>query len=65
MRYGEIGHRVLPSAYIETVHVLTWIDWPDTLPPSPNFLRLIYAGKLLPDKSTLAGTLVRYSEINL
>jgi len=29
-------------------------DWPDALPPSPNFLRLIYAGKLLPDKSTLA-----------
>jgi len=28
-------------------------DWPDALPPSPNFLRLIYAGKMLPDKSTL------------
>jgi hypothetical protein len=30
------------------------LDWPEPLPPSPNFLRLIYAGKMLADKSTLS-----------
>ena len=43
--------------------VLTSVDWPDALPPSPNFLRLIYGGKLLPDKSTLAGTLLGVARI--
>jgi hypothetical protein len=45
--------------------VLTSVDWPDALPPNPNFLRLIYGGKLLLDKNTLAGTLTRYcTDIN-
>ena len=30
-------------------------DWPEPLPPSPNFLRLIFSGKMLADKSTLSG----------
>ena len=35
--------------------MLILVDWPDALPPSPNFLRLIYGGKMLADKSTLTG----------
>jgi Ubiquitin family len=31
----------------------TDVDWPEQLPPSPNFLRLIHAGKMLADKSPL------------
>jgi len=36
----------------------TYLDWPEPLPPSPNFLRLIYSGRMLADKSTLAGMLL-------
>jgi len=50
----------LAFGYVSFIHeewvvLIMMIDWSEAHPPSPNYLRLIYGGKMLADKSTLSG----------
>ncbi|KAH8116001.1 ubiquitin-related domain-containing protein [Phellopilus nigrolimitatus] len=48
-----------PEAAVGRVKELVWnawpSDWQDEKPPAPNYLRILYLGKILQDEDTLSG----------
>ena len=51
--YGSDVGRIFASVCPASLRGYVIAEWPDEKPPAPNFLRILYLGKILQDEDTL------------